>query len=124
VPDEQLEPTAPEAPETTEETPVDPTPATPSTSSESSESTSGETPAAPVVVTNLTARDDNDARLNTFVDVVDGEHKGRVGAYVETVEHDLKGYPLYVLVRTRDEFNHLIQVAYKHVRPSRFTGGR
>lgn len=81
--------------------------------------------ATPVVVDNHTARSDDDAHFGSFVDVVDGEHKGRVGAYFHTVDHDPKtGYPLHILVRTRDEFNHLIEVAYKHVRPSKFTGGR
>jgi len=81
--------------------------------------------AQPVVVDNHTARDDNDARFGQFVDVVDGEHKGRVGHYFETVEHDLKtGYPTRVLVRSRDALNELLDVAYEHVRPSRFTGGR
>lgn len=84
-----------------------------------------DTPATPVVVDNRTARDDNDGRLGHWVDVVDGEHAGRVGAYYSTSESDpVTGYPLHILVKTRDEFFELIEVAYKHVRPSRFNGGR
>lgn len=129
---------APEAaPEPVEATPapeVVPDPSTSLTSSDSSESASGDIAdalveslpsAQPVVVDNHTARDDNDARFNTFVDIVDGEHKGRVGHYFETVSHDLRSwYPEWVNVRTRDARNEVLSVLYKHIRPSRFTGGR
>jgi len=99
----------------------DPQPAsTPSTSSEPSTSTS----CSPVVVTNLTARDDNDARLGSFVDVVSGEYAGRVGAYIADVSHDSTGYPERVIVRTRDADNLLIEVSYSDLRPSAYTGGR
>lgn len=85
---------------------------------------------APVVAQtpgdNARPRSDEDAVQGQFVDVVDGEHKGRRGAFLSVVEHDLEGdgFPKSILVRTRDELNELLTVAYEHVRPSKYTGGR
>ena len=60
-----------------------------------------------------------------FVKVVDGEHAGRVGAFVSVGEREADGYPKSILVRTRDEFNELLSVAYAHVRHAGdYHGGR
>lgn len=111
--------------------PADPSAAaSSSTSSEPAAPPAGdETPSAsaavPVVVDNRTRRDDNDALLGSFVDVVSGEHQGRFGAYVADIENDAStGYPALVLVRTRDADNLLIEVLYQDIRPSQRTGGR
>lgn len=111
----------------------DPSPApSPLTSSDSSDATSGDpTPApasaaAPVpMIYGVQRRSDEDALLGSWVDVVGGEYQGRFGAFVSTVEHDAQtGYPLLVLVRTRDADNLLIEVAYQDIRPSARNGGR
>ena len=80
--------------------------------------------AAPVTVDNRTARSDSDAYHGSWVDVVSGEHAGRRGALLETVESEADGYPKVVSVRTRDADNLVLHVAYKDVRPSEYTGGR
>ena len=82
------------------------------------------TPVVPHSTTDL--RGDEDTLVGEFVKVVDGPHKGRLAAFTEVVDHDLKtGYPHNILVRTRDEFNQLLQVLYEHVRPFRtYKGGR
>jgi hypothetical protein len=59
-----------------------------------------------------------------WVDVVDGEHKGRRGAWRLTTERE-DGEPKTILVRTRDELNELIEVAVKDVRHAAgYAGGR
>lgn len=84
------------------------------------------TPAAkPIVVSNFTARSDEDAQLGSWVDVVSGEYAGRRGAYVDDAGHDPQtGYPSQIIVRTRDAENELIVVDYSDARPSSYTGGR
>ncbi|HEX9007324.1 MAG TPA: hypothetical protein VF889_08510 [Bacteroidota bacterium] len=82
-------------------------------------------PASPVTVDNRTQRSQDDALFGSFVDVVSGEHQGRFGAYVATVEHDAQsGYPTVIIIRTRDADNLLLEVQYQDVRPSLRNGGR
>jgi hypothetical protein len=81
-------------------------------------------PAQPVVVDGHSRRSGNHPTLGSFVNVVDGEHKGRYGAYVDTSQRDLTGYPTVVFVRTRDADNLLLEVPYEYVRPSGRNGGR
>jgi hypothetical protein len=69
-------------------------------------------------------RTDDDAKVGGFVDVVDGEHKGRFGAFERILEHGKDGWPSKALVRTRDEFNELLVVPYEHLRDSVSKGGR
>jgi hypothetical protein len=78
----------------------------------------------PVRVDGRNRRNANDGLEGHFVDVVDGEHKGRFGAFTEVAEREKDGYPKTILVRTRDEFNELLTVAYEHVRHSQSHGGR
>jgi hypothetical protein len=76
------------------------------------------------VVGNQQKRSDDDAVLGSFVDVVDGEHQGRFGHFFDVADSEQGGFPKTVLVRTRDEFNEVLRVLYKHLRPSRRAGGR
>lgn len=69
-------------------------------------------------------RTDEDAKVGGFVDVVDGEHKGRWGAFLRIVKHGADGWPEQALVRTRDEFNEDLVVPYEHLRDSVSKGGR
>lgn len=78
----------------------------------------------PVQLDGRNRRNDDDAILHSFVDVVDGDHKGRMGAFERVLEYGENGWPTKALVRTRDEFNELLAVAYDHLRPSRARGGR
>jgi hypothetical protein len=81
--------------------------------------------AAPVIVDNFTTRNDDDALLGSWVDVVSGSYVGRFGAYVSTVSHDkTTGYPTVIIIRTRDADNLLLEVNYSDVRPSDRSGGR
>jgi hypothetical protein len=80
--------------------------------------------AQPVVVDGHSRRSGEHPTLGSFVNVVDGEHKGRYGAYVDTSQRDSTGYPTVVFVRTRDADNLLLEVPYEHVRPSGRNGGR
>lgn len=50
-----------------------------------------------------------------FVKVIRGEHAGRVGVFLQTLERDLKGLPTRILFRSHDEFNELKDVAYRDV---------
>lgn len=74
--------------------------------------------------TNPISRRDVDGIAGQFVDVVDGEHRGRFGHYVNTVSRDEDGVPETILIRTRDARNELLEVAYSEVRPSERAGGR
>lgn len=79
----------------------------------------------PVQVDGRNRKSDEDGLEGHFVNVVDGEHKGRLGAFVSVVEREADGYPKQILVRTRDEYNQLLSVAYKHVRHAGdYHGGR
>jgi hypothetical protein len=78
----------------------------------------------PIVVDNKTRRSGDDPLFGSWVDVVDGEHAGRFGYYVETVSHATDGYPNVVAVQTRDADNIRIEVPYSAVRPSERNGGR
>lgn len=52
--------------------------------------------------------------LGGFVAVVSGEHSGRYGVYMNTLEHDPKtGMPTLINIRTRDEHNEPLSVAYE-----------
>lgn len=86
---------------------------------------SGPVAVQPIITDGRNRRSDDDANVHGFVDVVAGEHKGRFGAIVQVLEHDAKtGYPARVLLRTRDEFNELLALAYSDVRNSLSHGGR
>jgi hypothetical protein len=79
----------------------------------------------PVVVDNFTRRDDNDALLGGWVDVVAGDHQGRRGWYMADLTNDPEtGYPSTVLVRTRDADSIDVDVNYADIRPTAYTGGR
>jgi hypothetical protein len=79
---------------------------------------------APVIVSNFTRRGDNDALLGGWVDIVSGPYQGRFGSYRDTAQVGSDGYPSEIYVRTRDQHNELLVVAYSDVRPSERTGGR
>lgn len=112
----------------------DPSGPTPTTSSDDAAVPVGNAPedapvvsasVQPVVVDNYTKRNDDDALNGSWVDVISGPLAGRFGAYVDTVHHDdSTGYPSVILIRSRDERNELLEVAYSDVRPSERTGGR
>ena len=76
------------------------------------------------IVGNVRRRDDQDALLNSFVDVVSGEHQGRYGHLFDVVDSEKDGVPRTVHVRSRDANNEVLTVAYKDVRPSERRGGR
>lgn len=78
----------------------------------------------PVQVDGRNKRSDDDAILHSFVNVVDGDHQGRMGAFERVLEYGEDGWPKRALVRTRDEFNELLSVAYDHLRPAGTHGGR
>lgn len=71
-------------------------------------------------------RNDDDALVGQFVDVVDGPHEGRRGAFMHVTSHDkTTGYPREIVVRSRDKFHEYLSVLYKHVRPAKdYVGGR
>lgn len=80
---------------------------------------------APVQVDGRNRRSDEDALVGHFVDVVDGDHAGRRGAFERVLKYGEDGWPTQALVRSRDEFNELLTVAYKHLRPAHpYSGGR
>lgn len=83
-------------------------------------------PAPPAVrVDNLTRRSDDDALEGHFVKVVSGEYVGRVGGFERVLSSGPDGYPIRILVRTRDAENELLTVAYADVRPADpYRGGR
>ena len=67
-------------------------------------------------VQDVTARSDDDALVGHFVDVVDGDHKGRYGVLDSTSEPDADGYPSRGTVITRDQHNETINVKYADLR--------
>ena len=72
-----------------------------------------------VIVDNFTRRNDDDAILGSFVDVVDGPYKGRYAAYLDDLTNNPEtGYPQKVLLRTRDADHMLIDVNYSDIRPT------
>lgn len=75
-------------------------------------------------VDRLGRRSGDDALEGQFVRLVSGEHQGRVGAYVETTERDKDGFPSQILVRSRDEHNELLNVAYSDAKATSYKGGR
>ena len=81
-------------------------------------------PPQPIKVDGRSRRSDDDALEGGPVDIVDGEHAGKYGAFVRVLQHAADGYPKQILVRTRDAENELLSIAYDHVRPSKRTGGR
>lgn len=113
----QITPTAPTSPVSHDGTPGN---------SQTVEHQTTEGPAVqPVNTDGTNRRSDDDALVGHFVDVVAGEHKGRFGAFERVLKHDVEtGYPAQALIRTRDEFNQLLAVAYKDLRPSSSHGGR
>lgn len=68
-------------------------------------------------------RDDTDAIVGQFADVVDGPYAGRYVVYQRTLTSGDDGYPLTVLVKTRDARDEQLVVDYAHLRPAE-TGGR
>lgn len=72
----------------------------------------------------LGRRDATDPLEGSFVEIKSGEHEGRVGAFLRTVERDVKGFPKRILVRSRDEHNELLDVAYDDAKATDYNGGR
>ncbi len=116
---------APEPPAPTAPTDSAPAPTEPQAPADAPPAPAGPPAAAPVTVDNFTRRSDDDAIHGSWVDVISGPHAGRFGAYVEDAAHDpLSGYPVVIVVRSRDALNELLHVNYADVRPSERTGGR
>jgi hypothetical protein len=86
------------------------------------EATSVATPAVPL--NQFTRRSGDEAIEGEWVDVVDGEYKGRFGYVAGISETGKDGYPVSLFVRTRDADNLLIEVAYANAKPSDSNGGR
>lgn len=84
----------------------------------------GALPAQPVKVDGRNRRSDDDALEGYFVDVVSGYRQGSFGSFERVLKYGKDGYPTQILVRTRDEDNELISVAYRDVRPAKRGGGR
>ncbi len=83
-----------------------------------------DTPAARRPITADMVRDDSDASVGHFVDVVEGEHKGRYGVLIDFADYDRKtGFPNKAIVRTRDKDTARIVVDYESLRPAE-AGGR
>lgn len=74
------------------------------------------------VVGNQQRRSDDDAILNSFVDVVSGEHQGRYGVFFDVAESESNGFPKVALVRSRDAENEVLSVPYESLRPSERRG--
>jgi hypothetical protein len=74
-------------------------------------------------VDQVTVRTDDDVMYGHFCDVVKGEHQGAYGVYTTTLTVDDDGYPLTVIVETRDDRTVSLQVNYADIRPAR-AGGR
>jgi hypothetical protein len=85
-----------------------------------------EGPADPRIVVDGTNRKHFDDGLNGhFVKVLAGEHKGRVGAFIQTLSYADDGYPEEILVRSRDADNILFGVPYEDVESAGdYRGGR
>lgn len=75
-------------------------------------------------VDQFTRRTDQDALLGSWVDVVDGEHRGKFGHYRQTLEWNKDEFPKTALVQTRDANAELIEVPYESLRQSERHGGR
>jgi hypothetical protein len=81
--------------------------------------------AQPVQVDGRNRKAGDDGLEGHFVNVVAGEHAGRVGAFIKVLEREADGFPKQILVRTRDEFNQLLSVAYADVKHAGdYHGGR
>lgn len=52
------------------------------------------------------------AREGAFADVVAGEHAGRYGVYVDTLNREDDGSPKTILLRTRDDNDELLTLPY------------
>ena len=68
-------------------------------------------------------RTDDDALTNRFATIIAGEHAGRYVVVGSSLEMGSDGYPLRVLVRTRDDRDEVLTVDYADLRPTA-TGGR
>lgn len=80
--------------------------------------------AQPIHVDGRNRRNADDGLEGGFVKIINGEHEGRVGAYVQTLEHAADGWPEKILVRSRDEHNEPLVVAYSDVAATDYKGGR
>lgn len=78
----------------------------------------------PVHVDQRTRRSDDDALEGHFVDIIDGDDKGRRGTFDRVTEYGTDGYPKRILVITRDERNEPLDVPYEYARPTTYLGGR
>ena len=57
-------------------------------------------------------QEDSEAKVGAFVDIVDGEHKGRYGVLEEAPDQD------HCIVRTRDAASERLVVKYDELRPA------
>jgi len=74
----------------------------------------------PVFVDNKSRRSDNDALFGDWVDVVSGPSSGRYGVLEKGATFSgADGYPVTVVIRTRDARNELLTLNYSDLRPSR-----
>ena len=76
--------------------------------------------AQPVNPDNKYRRSDQDAPMNSFVDVVSGTYAGRYGVLERAATYNTgtDGYPNTVIVRSRDARNELLVCNYTDLRPS------
>lgn len=110
---------------TTEETPVaQQTAQGPVRDATTSDGESIRVAVPPIQVDGRNRRHGDDGLEGGFVRIATGENAGRVGAFLRVLEHDLDGYPKKILVRTRDEFDQLLEVLYKDVVATNYHGGR
>lgn len=80
-------------------------------------------PAAVVNGVVYRGRDDNDVLTGSFCRVVSGPYEGRYAVYINTATVGPDGYPVDVVVRTRDANDELLNVKYADIRPAE-AGGR
>lgn len=80
-------------------------------------------PAAVVNGVVYRGRDDNDVLTGSFCNVIAGPYAGRYAVYINTATVGPDGYPVDVVVRTRDANDELLNVKYTDIRPAE-AGGR
>lgn len=92
---------------------------------QAAEKTKTKPPAQPVHVDGTNRRLGTDALEGGWVRFLKGDYKGKVASFEQVLDRETDGYPKEILVRTRDEFDQLLTVAYKDVEAALdFHGGR
>ena len=118
-------PDAPETPAASDATNEPPAPAPAEAAGTPETVPASNAPAVPAIVDGVVyrPRTDNDVLSGRFCRVINGEHQGRYGVFVQTATVFLDGWPATVTVRTRDDRDEYILVNYADIRPAQ-PGGR